>query len=326
MEAALNGSSASASAGVDAAPLTCTIGGQEVTLQRLSARKSSRALAQLRALSRKTKKVQSAIAEFTIQYERENFIEYDPVQARLAFPPQVLADATGRPILEADKLPNGEPNPRAGELLIGPSPIDSIPPEAWEATGGYYRRSKSPSWPEVMFAVLDVALEEAEMDVYALLALFLIPDDQVKEVWRSGGWNAELEKRAEELLDTAFGDEILVLAVACSELVDDQFVRKARDLGSRLGNLGRLAGIDPASLTGTPKTTTSETSDQPDEPSSDGLSNSTPTSSTSSDEATDGQPTSPSTSPSSLSRNSSDESDETTNSNASDRLEEAIPT
>lgn len=322
MEAALNGSSASASADAGAA-LTCTIGGEPVTLERLSARKSSRALAQLRALSKKVPLVQSAIAKYTIEYERENFIEYDPVQARMAFPPQVLATADGEPIFEPPEV-DGNPNPKAGELMLGPSPVDLIPKEAWDAAGGKYRRPKSPSWPEVAFAVLDVALEEAEHDVYALLALFLMPNDEVKEVWKSGNWKAELDARAEELLDTAFGDEVLTLAVACSEIVDDQFVKKARSLGARLGNLGRLVGIDPASLN--PTTTTGPTSTPEDEPSLDGPSPSTPTSSTPSDEPTDGDPTTPSTLPGSLSTSSSDDSDETESLKSFEPKEEAIPT
>lgn len=288
---------------------TCTINGEVVELERVSGRKASRALAQLRRIGKAMPSLQNKLADYEREYEASNYVELDRVQARLRYPQQRLVDADGMPLYEPAEI-NGEPNPKAGEPMWLPSPIDLISEADWEQTGGVLRRPKSPEWGDKIFAIFPDALEEAEEDVYRLLALFLLSNAEVKELWRSGGLDAELKAKADDLIDDALGDEIMELAVVVSELVDDQFVRKARQLGGRLGNLGRLVGLEPTSLT-LPTTPT------PAPPS--GPSSLTPTSSTDSPVPTDGGPTPSSTPPGSFSVPSEDESPETESSSNSEQ-------
>lgn len=305
MQAAQSVQPAPASAGADAST-TVLLGGQEYTIERLSARKSSRAIALIKALGTKTDAVSSAIAKFQSEYGREHFDEYDRVQTRMLYPAKLLVDAEGDPVREPAELADGSPNPRAGEQVWAPSIVDQITEEEWAAAGGVFRDPRVPQPYEVWLAALDVALEEAEDDVYRLLALFLLTNDEVRESWRKGDFKEVLQEKADWLLDETFGDELIELAVACSERVDAQFVRKARSMGERLGNLGRLAG-----LTGpTPSTSQNPTPETPTPP----LSNSTPSSSTPSPPPTAGDPTPSSTHPGTSSTNSSTASEETTTS------------
>lgn len=308
MQAAQNPQSAPAVAGADVST-TVLIGGEERTIERLSARKSSRVLAVLRAITDKVPKIITAGTEFRLAYEREHFDEYDRVQLRMQYPAKLLVDGNGEPIREPATYDDGTPNPKAGEQVWAPSIADQITEAEWAASGNVFRQPREASDAEVSAHLFALIIEHAEEDLYRLLALFLMSNADVAEAWKSGDWNAELDRRAEELLDNCYGDELLELAVACSERVDDQFVRKARGLGSRLGNLGRLVGL-----------TTSEQQEAttnlepiptiPDEP-TDTPSSSTPNSSTPSPAPTDGPPTPSSTLPGTSSTNSSDESEET---------------
>lgn len=289
-----------------AAATTITIGDSEITLERVSARKASRALALLRALSRAMPGLQTELAEFRRTYEASNVVELDRVQARMRFPGRVLIGDDGGAVLEPAEL-DGEPNPRAGQPVMIPSPVDRMTDEDWREAGGVLRLPSSPAPAEIAVALFDHALEQAEDHVYRLLALFTISNQEVTEAWRAGTLAERLLERADELLDQAYGDELLELAVACGELIDTQFVTKARSLGDRLGNLGRLVGIDrpttsPTAPAAAPTTTPSS---------------STPTSSTDSPEPTDGQPTPASTSPGTSPSSSPPESSETESSSSS---------
>lgn len=312
MQAAQNPESAPAVAGADVST-TVLIGGKPHTIERLSARKSSRVLAVLRTITDKVPKIITAGTEFRLAYEREHYDEYDRVQLRMQYPAKLLVDANGEPIREPATFEDGTPNPKAGEQVWAPSIADQITDAEWAAAGEVFRQPREASDAEVSAHLFALIIEHAEEDLYRLLALFLMSNAEVAEAWKSGDWNNVLQKRADELLDSCFGDELLELAVACSERVDDQFVRKARGLGSRLGNLGRLVGLttpEPKEAPTTPEPeTTPETT--PDAPPTDTPSSSTQSSSTPSPAPTDGPLTSPSTPHGTSSTNSSDESEET---------------
>lgn len=271
------------------------LGGTEYRLERPSGRKASRALALLRALSRAVPQVSRALEAFTAEYESRNVIALDRVQAAVRFPPSPLLDPETRE-------PMRDP---AGELVLAPSRIAHLTDEDWERAGQVYRIPRSPSWGEQAMAVLDVALEQGEEHVYRLLAVFLIPNSELKALWRgdAGALAARIDELVDDVLDDAYADEVLELAVAVGELVDGTFIAKARALGDRLGNLGRLFGLASPTSPATPTPTEAPA------PSSDGPSSSTPASSTASaTPTTDGAPTTPSTPPTSSPSSSSAES------------------
>lgn len=274
------------------APPRPTIAGQPVDLERPSARKASRALAILRALSKAVPDVQKAWARARTDYERDNFVELDRVQARMRYPARPLLDDDGKPILKDD-----------GELTFLPSPVDAMSDADWDAAGGVFRMPQSPTVGEQAAAVLDLALELAEEHVYRLLALFTMSNADVTRHWRAGDLGAVIDDVADDILDRAYADEVLELAVACGEIVDDQFTTRIEALGDRLGNLGRLFGWTP-----TAKPTAEEAT------STDSPSSSRPTSSTDSPAPadTDGPSTPSSTSPGSSSSSSPNGSTPTT--------------
>jgi hypothetical protein len=308
---------------------TVTLGERTVVIERPSGRKVSRALALLKALSREVKGLTAAWQEAELAYEREHVDELDRAQARMEFPPRVMLDADGAPIREPDTLegpdgPDGEriPNPRAGEFVLAPSPVDRITEAEWEASGHKLRLPRRAKARDLVPVILEQAIDQAEDHVVALLALFTMPNEQVAGVWRQGGdkFSEVLREEADRLLDTAFGDELLELAVVCGELVDDTFVRKAQDLGDRLGKAGRLLGLGKAQKA--PSTPTSEEATQteqeeeqtpPQTPTSTPPpEDSTSSSSSESEGPSDGSSTPPSTPPMTSSSSSAPSSEQRT--------------
>ena len=269
--------------------ITATVNGDTVVLQRPSGRKAARALAELRQAGGAAKEITKAYGLFVREYEEANVIELDRVQARMEFPKRPVLDVAGDPVRDAD-----------GEVVLAPSVIDTMTEDDWERSGGKLRIPKSPSLSETIMAVLPQALELAEDRVYRLLALFLMPNEDVKRLRAEGLLDQELQKRADDLLDEAYADELVELAVAAGELVDNTFRRKAEELGDRLGNAMRLIGLGQRI----------PTTNQDPEPldATNGASDTKPTSSTASPAPTE---TSPAPSPSSTSPTTSSPPSET---------------
>lgn len=267
---------------------TLELGGDTVTVERPSALKATRALAILRELSRATPELLEHLARFRRQYEADNVLELDRVQAKLRYPP--------RPIFEGDTAVLDE----AGAPRLLPSPVDRLTEEDWTAAGGVYRVPASPSTEEVVLALFDRALELAEDTVYRFLALFTIPNRELKQARRAGTDLELIRERTEELLDDAFADELIELAVVVGEVVDGNLRRKTSAMGPRMTAAARLVGLK---WTPSPAAKTTPSDDT------------RPSSSTASPASTDGDPTTSSTPPS-TSSSSSAGSSETSRSDA----------
>jgi hypothetical protein len=308
-----------------ARPATVHLAGREVTIERVSGRKASRAFSILRQIGKDVPGIIEAWGKAQTDFEATHGVELTRVQAHARFAARPLLD-DGVPVRHPEHLlipapegsdlpPRVEPHPRAGELVMAPSPLDGLTEEDWNSSGGVMRMPESPSWVQLVAAVFPMVLDAAEESVYTLLALFVATNDEVKRWRRSGNLDEELTRIVDELLDDALADELLELAVVCGEVVDDQFVSKAADLGDRLGKALRLVGLSPERLrkrtpgndsqtppeasqtseSGGPETPTSP------EPESTSASSSRPTSPTDSDGPTGGTPTPSSTSPTSSS-------------------------
>lgn len=296
------------------APLNNTIklGPTEYVIEPVSARKASRAFAIIRRVGKVVEAIAEDLAQFDQNYGTTHYVEFTPAQARMRYPKRPLLGDDRLPIYEPAVLViEGEerPNPRAGELVYLASPVDAITEEDWAASGGVLRLPVEPEDYERFAAVFDKATEEAEADVYELLALFTFSNADVKAFRRDGTLADKLRDRAEDLLDDALADEVLELAVMAGEVVDDQFRRKAATLGGgRLGKALSLLGINPTQeATQTPgqEEQTDQTATDPDpagsspsptsETSPAPSASSTPTSPTDSPAPTAGAPTPPST-------------------------------
>lgn len=269
-----------------------TIGARDYTIERPSARKASTALRLLRRVSGTVRAVTRELGEFERDYRATHAIELDRVQARMRYPEQVIYDEAG----ELMRYPDGE---HAG-LPVLRSPLDGMSEDDWQRAGHVLRLPVAPSLPERIGAVIELALEDAEDELYGVLALFTLSNEEVKSYKRAQTLDDELARRVDELLDGAL-EELLELAVVIGETVDTTFVRKASELGDRLGNLGRLLGLEMAPEGKTPPTSEEAPQTAAAAPQTDSLkdppptSSSRPTSSSDSGSSSDGDPTTPST-------------------------------
>lgn len=276
---------------------TVRLGARDVTLERPSGLKATRALAILRSIARSSDAMQTHLAEFTARYEREHVVEFDRVQAKIQFP--------ARPLIRDGEL---VPNPdHPGEVLVVPSPVERLTEEDWAAAGGIYRAPRSPKQEEIVVALFDVALDAAEEHLYRFLTLFTIPNDELKRQRKDGNLDAFLEAATIDLLDDAFGDEFMDLAAAVGDVLDQHFARKARAIGGRLGKFGQMLGMGPKTPSPSSANASSPASTSETAPSSP-----RPSSSTASPASTpDGPPTSSSTPPTTSSSSSAPSSSET---------------
>jgi len=234
---------------------TLELGGRTVTIERVSQRKASVAFALLRGASGKVREVVHDWGRFQTEYEESHTVAIDRAMALLRYGPRPIVDDAGRPLVYPDRLegPDGSstPHPRAGQVVMSPSPLEAMTEEAWSAQGNMMRMPRSPSWAESAAAVLPAAIEHAEEEIYRLLALFTLSNEEVAVRRRDGTLRDELERRADELVDGCFADELVELAVVCGEVVDNAFRAKAAAIGgSRMGKALRLLGLNPARMPG----------------------------------------------------------------------------
>lgn len=226
--------------GARPAPRTVTIGDREVTIERPSARKTSRAFAILRAVSKETGELVKRWGQIEEELADANVVTFDRVEAIANFggPQPVtrrLEDGSQELVYDSD-----------GKVATIPSALEMMSEEDWNAAGNVLRRRKSPDTWQVAAAVLAEASPEFEQNIYRLLALFTIPNDVVRTRRKDGTLPEYIDTVADELIDEAGADELMALAAIAGDVVDDAFRSKAREIGSStLGKAFRLAGLDP---------------------------------------------------------------------------------
>lgn len=282
----------------DSRTLEFGLSGRTVTIERVSGRKASSAFAIIRGISGKVPALVHKWGEFQAEYERTHTTEVDRTMALVRYGPRPLVDEAGFPLRYPDTIAVGEgdqartePHPHAGDVVMAPSPLESMADEAWAAQGNVMRMPRSPSWGESAIAVLPDILEEAEDHLYRLLALFTMSNGDVKSLRASGDLRAELERQGDELAEE-YLDDIFELAVACGDVVDGTFRRKAAALAERggMGNVLRLLGLNPEAFQAKQK----EAPQTPEEATQTDQEEPTPTS-----PSTTGQGTPPSSTPTS---------------------------
>lgn len=265
---------------------TVTVAGEAVRIEPVSARKASRAFALLRHINRRAKDLAKSVDRFEREWRDEHVTMLTRPEARVQFPALLILDPeTGTPVKDPD----------TSELIYRPSPVDTMSETDWQATDGRYPvHERAPGYAVAMHA-FDDAVEVAEAHVYRLLALLLMPNDEVSRRHREGTLDDELDQAANDLLDTAMADEVFELAVVCAEVLDEQFNTKMDELGDRAGNAMRLLGMGKRTTSSSSTTppsgpTTSTPDSSTDTPSSNGQAghptpSSTPTTDSSSESA-----------------------------------------
>lgn len=220
------------------------VGGRDVHLERFTVAKAMRVMTLLSVIQKQVPSLNKELAAFRSEYRKANSIELDRVQAKMRYGPQPVLDDEGEPIMQD------------GEIVTIASPIDRMTEQDWERAGQVLRLPQSPTPTETLVAMFPTVYEAAEQPVQRLLAIVAMPNDDVTRHVRNGTIWDEVDRFADEVIAPAYLDEIMELAVAAGEVIDDQVMSKAKGLGERAGNLLRLAGI---------QTTTSEDSGSPPE-------------------------------------------------------------
>lgn len=275
---------------------TLELAGRSITIEPPSGRKASRAFALLRAIDREAPELIAAWGEFETTYQAEHYTEIDRANAELHYGPEPL-------VLEGElqRYPDG--HPKAGEPIMVPGALESMSEEAWRAVDNKLRLPERPSFgAKVANIIRHDAIERAEENVYRLVALFAMPNADVKRYRKDGSFNDRLEELVNDLLDDADLMDLVELAAVAGEVIDEQFRTKAEKLGGRLGNALRVLGLEPRTrapqtATQAPQTASSPATPTPDSPatSTDTPSSSSSTSSGDGQTASDGTPTPSST-------------------------------
>lgn len=268
------------------------VGDRTVRIEDFSGRKGARMLRVLEHVSQRFPEIQSEWAKYTSTYEATHTVDLDRAYARTQLAPQPLmreeplldearkplTDEQGRPLVRRDPMLDSE-----GRVMVGPDPLGHLTTADWEASGNKLRQPRSPGVAEQVMAVLPLALDLAESEVARLLALFAMPNEEVKRRSADGKLWDELDAQGDALLDAPL-DQLVELAVCAGETLQDQYRVKIRErLGERLAAAARLVGLKLPDAGGANSTTSASTT--------------SPTSSTDSPQSTGGESDEPSTAP-----------------------------
>jgi hypothetical protein len=230
------------------------VGARDVVLQPFSLRKGLRVLHTIRWITQSVPQILSRWAEFTREYEAQNVTELDRAMARVEYAPrplmdeEPLLDGEGRAITDqlGQALVRRTPKMVDGVPVMGPDPLGHLTEEDWQASGNRLRIPRSPSTEERMAAIFPMALELAEEQTLALLALLSMTNEEYDSATKADVVEA-IKVRQEELLSAPMY-EMLELAISAGEMIEQEFVGRARrELADRLPNALRLFGMSPSS-------------------------------------------------------------------------------
>jgi hypothetical protein len=264
---------------------TVTVGERNITIEGFSGRKGARLVRMLDNLGKAVPEIQREAERYRREYEANNTIDIDRALARAQNPPQpmtrerpviedgrAVCDDDGRPLVVVEAMLDEQNRP-----IMGPDPLGHISEEDWQASGHKLRTPRSPSDMEMLLNVLPRALELAETELAAVLALVAMPDAEVKQRGHDGSLKDALLEQGDALLDAPW-DQLVELALAASEALQDQYRQQVRGrLGERLDRAARSWGLDrlmsrvsPGTNSTTPASTTSPTSSTDSLPPTDG--------------------------------------------------------
>lgn len=274
---------------------TVTVGDEQVRLEPFSGRKAIRVIRTIERIAKGVPEILDKLAEFTRGYEAANATELDRTTARYELGPRPVQ--VSEPILGPDEKPlrdaDGQILVRTvaqldqdGRPVMGPDPLAHMSEQDWAASGNRLRIPRSPTMGERVAAVFPTALDLAEEQVLELLALLAMSNTDLKRKSRDGSLKDYLVERADDIID-ADATELLELAVAAGEMVDEQFNNKLKALGDRVPNAARLLGLNLGSPNPTRTPAPSSSESPPTKP----------TSSTDSPAPTDGESETSSTEP-----------------------------
>lgn len=229
------------------------IGGEPITLGDFSGYKAGLVLSAARNIMKSAPEILDEVARFKRQYSEANYVELARAEARRQFRPavvyrdviardeetkEVLRDGDGVVVIAREPFVG-----RDGEPVIGPDPLGHLTDADWAASGEVLRIPR-PASEELQWAVMvPVVFDLAREQVLRLLAAVVTSNRDFEEWDLEGGdakVDAELEQAAKSLQHRARGDELVRLAGATVELLEEQFLAALEESRSRLGGLRRI--------------------------------------------------------------------------------------
>lgn len=253
----------------DAPTRTVQIGDDSLRLQEFSAFKAFEAMRRAKDIMRVGPEIQRAVTDYVTDYERDNVIEINRAAALHRYG-QELAHLTDRD---------------------------------WEASGNMLRVPRSPGSIEIVMAALPVAFDVAQKQSMQLIAVMALTNRELEDADNTSDEAVDelVETRAKQLQHRAKAHQLVLLAAAGVDLLQDQFDEEIREAARPLLRVVEMLGIP---IPGQTTEKTEESPPAPDQPQEEaGISRSEPesaprpTSSTSSPPSTGGPQTSPSTEP-----------------------------
>lgn len=258
-----------------------TIGEQSISLHEFNGRRMSKALQLVSSMEELGDLLKGELDK----WREANEQTLDRVSAKVAYQPEllmqpmvvdgeILQDSQGNPILEPMR-------DASGTFVRGPDPLGHITAEDWAAVDNVWKTSPTPRIgllledPDFLTRSIPKLLSRAEEKVTKVLALCIVSDEEYAQARTTSEKEADdlLGEKADWILDTAKGQQVVKLGLACFELVKDQFKDNVDELMEIVKNALALVGFGPA---GEPES--ERTDSTPEIPTSDGTSQ--PTSST----------------------------------------------
>lgn len=291
------------------------IGGEVERVGDFTAFKATKALELVSEVEDKVRTLVSEAAAFKRNYEAENVMVMDRVEARRQFRPlpllkqSPLLDGNGEPITGENGMPLFESAPvvENGQAVLGPDPLGHLSEEDWAANGHQLRVPDSPSDNLQAAAMLPLAFKTSRELVLRLLALVLVKNSELERWDEDEGVSieAELDKRGQALLHQARMDEFVKLAAATAELCREELADPFEALLSSVKQTWGGDKEDETPPAAEPEPMRVEAEEEEGEPET-GSSSSSPTSSTPSPgDTTDGDTEPSSTKSASASSSSS---------------------
>lgn len=257
---------------------------RDITIERFTLTKAMRVITLIGVIEKAMPSINSELAIYRKQYGEDNAQVLSRTQAALRYGPEPVYDDDGTIMLQ-----DGQP-------VVMPSPLDRMTEKDWEVSNHEIRFKPKPSAAEQWLAVFPKAYEQAEKPVTRLLAVVCMKNSDFAKYVDSQTWEDEADRFVREVLEPAYFDEIMELAVVIGEQLEGQVLTKARSLGARVGKLRARIGMGSQTPTETPqKPETSQTSSGPvEKPNTEPVTASGPDTSGQTPSPSDSSPTTPS--------------------------------
>jgi hypothetical protein len=219
------------------------IGGEPRTIAEFSAYKAGLALEYIDRILDQVGDIGEKLATYGATYRRDHAERIPRAEARRRFRPLPMLDPNTEGTENEQLLTDAE-----GKPMLGPDPLGHLTEEDWQASGNALERLGSPPtrFEEVAY-VFHLAMSAGARElVQELVTLVLTPNGDLEkwDIDESTDVKQRLGEETRQLVHRVKGSTFWLEAViVAAELIEEDFGGTIRDLGNRMGNVGRLLGV-----------------------------------------------------------------------------------